>query len=68
MTNDVHRIQVNWGKGALAKGLYSRLFDWLVARCNQTLSVGGSDKANFIGVLDIAGFEIFDVGKNLINF
>ncbi|CAD6189289.1 unnamed protein product [Caenorhabditis auriculariae] len=52
--------QVNWAVGAMAKGLYSRIFNWLVKKCNQTLDQKGIDRDHFIGVLDIAGFEIFD--------
>ena len=46
--------------GALSKSIYSRMFDWLVQRVNQTLDVK-TKRQYFIGVLDIAGFEIFDV-------
>ncbi|CAO4386182.1 unnamed protein product [Caenorhabditis nigoni] len=52
--------QVNWAVGAMAKGLYSRIFNWLVKKCNQTLDQKGISRDYFIGVLDIAGFEIFD--------
>ncbi|GMT32620.1 hypothetical protein PFISCL1PPCAC_23917, partial [Pristionchus fissidentatus] len=52
--------QVNWSVGAMAKGLYSRVFNWLVAKCNITLDQKGLNRDHFIGVLDIAGFEIFD--------
>ncbi|KAI6239365.1 CRE-MYO-2 protein [Aphelenchoides fujianensis] len=52
--------QVNWSVGAMAKGLYSRMFNWLVVKCNKTLAQEGFKKEFFIGVLDIAGFEIFD--------
>ncbi|CAD6189768.1 unnamed protein product [Caenorhabditis auriculariae] len=52
--------QVNWAVGAMAKGLYSRVFNWLVKKCNLTLDQKGIDRDYFIGVLDIAGFEIFD--------
>ncbi|KAK0402451.1 hypothetical protein QR680_016341 [Steinernema hermaphroditum] len=52
--------QVNWAVGAMAKGLYSRIFNWLVKKCNQTLDQKGINRDYFIGVLDIAGFEIFD--------
>jgi myosin heavy subunit len=48
------------GRDALAKSLYGKLFDWLVVRTNKALvgkSVGPG--ANFIGILDIFGFEIF---------
>ena len=29
--------QVNWAKGAMAKGIYNRIFGWLVKKCNLTL-------------------------------
>jgi len=51
--------QVNYSVGAIAKGLFDRLFKWLVKKCNVTLETG-LKRAFFIGVLDIAGFEIFD--------
>uniref|UniRef100_A0A0K0EJG7 Myosin head n=1 Tax=Strongyloides stercoralis TaxID=6248 RepID=A0A0K0EJG7_STRER len=52
--------QVYWGIGAMAKGLYARIFHWLVHKCNMTLDQQGISRDHFIGVLDIAGFEIFD--------
>ena len=52
--------QVNWAVGAMAKGLYARIFHWLVKKCNLTLDQVGLSRDHFIGVLDIAGFEIFD--------
>merc|ERR1719266_2820994 len=45
---------------ALARSLYNRLFLWLVDLCNRTLIDPTMKKVNFIGVLDIAGFEIFE--------
>ncbi|KAL3877462.1 hypothetical protein ACJMK2_035164 [Sinanodonta woodiana] len=51
--------QVIYSVNALAKSLYDRMFGWLVRRVNKTLDT--KNKRNyFIGVLDIAGFEIFD--------
>eukprot|EP01025_Chloroclados_australasicus_P055566 TRINITY_DN6759_c0_g1_i2.p1 TRINITY_DN6759_c0_g1~~TRINITY_DN6759_c0_g1_i2.p1 ORF type:complete len:1608 (-),score=236.01 TRINITY_DN6759_c0_g1_i2:671-5494(-) len=45
-------------RDALAKTIYSRMFDFLVARVNQ--SIGQSENAEaVIGVLDIYGFESF---------
>ena len=52
--------QVNFAVAALAKSLYHRMFNWLVARVNQTLDTKNK-RQYFIGVLDIAGFEIFEV-------
>merc|ERR1712142_389659 len=45
--------------GAMAKGMFDRLFTFLVKKCNETL-LTGMKRHSFIGVLDIAGFEIFD--------
>merc|ERR1712168_1663213 len=44
---------------AMAKGMFDRLFTFLVNKCNITLNTG-MKRHSFIGVLDIAGFEIFD--------
>lgn len=52
--------QVNYSIGALSKSLYERMFSWLVKRVNKTLDTKAR-KNCFIGVLDIAGFEIFTV-------
>ncbi|XP_039253980.1 myosin heavy chain, skeletal muscle, adult-like [Styela clava] len=51
--------QVYYSSGALCKAVYDRLFAWLVKRINETLSTK-LPRSFFIGVLDIAGFEIFD--------
>ncbi|XP_018600630.2 myosin-7-like [Scleropages formosus] len=51
--------QVNYAVGALAKSVYERMFFWMVGRINQTLETK-QPRQYFIGVLDIAGFEIFD--------
>ncbi|MEQ2199829.1 Unconventional myosin-VI, partial [Xenoophorus captivus] len=48
--------QANNARDALAKATYSRLFDHVVTRVNQCFPFDSS--ANFIGVLDIAGFEL----------
>ncbi|XP_042212114.1 myosin heavy chain, muscle-like isoform X2 [Homarus americanus] len=51
--------QVSYSVGALSKALFDRVFKWLVKKCNITLETG-LKRHSFIGVLDIAGFEIFD--------
>ena len=56
--------QVEFAVSALAKALYARMFKWLVDRVNQTLDTK-KPRQFFIGVLDIAGFEIFEVIKIL---
>ena len=53
-------IQVMNSVTALAKAIYERMFLWMVIRINQMLDTKQS-RQFYIGVLDIAGFEIFDV-------
>ena len=45
-------------RDSLAKTLYARLFDWLVAKINASIGQDPESR-NFIGVLDIYGFESF---------
>lgn len=51
--------QVNYSIGGLAKAMFDRTFKWLVKKLNETLDTK-QKRQYFIGVLDIAGFEIFD--------
>ncbi|XP_056440703.1 myosin-7-like [Gadus chalcogrammus] len=51
--------QVYYSIGALSKSVYEKMFNWMVVRINQTLYTK-QPRQYFIGVLDIAGFEIFD--------
>ena len=44
----------------IARSLYGRVFNFIVEKCNNTLVDDTMKKAVFIGVLDIAGFEIFE--------
>ncbi|CEI87032.1 Putative Complex: MYO2 of S. cerevisiae belongs to the actin-associated motorproteins [Rhizopus microsporus] len=47
-------------RDSVAKFIYANLFDWLVTLINKSLSCPQTDLiANFIGVLDIYGFEHF---------
>ncbi|XP_052893953.1 myosin heavy chain, muscle isoform X7 [Anopheles moucheti] len=59
VTKGQNKDQVTNSVGALCKGIFDRLFKWLVKKCNETLDTK-QKRAQFIGVLDIAGFEIFD--------
>ncbi|KAL8686789.1 MAG: hypothetical protein Q9224_005337, partial [Gallowayella concinna] len=54
--------QVRSSIDALSKGIYERGFGDLVTRINHQLDRNGMgmDDSHFIGVLDIAGFEIFE--------
>ncbi|XP_057653595.1 myosin heavy chain, muscle isoform X50 [Diorhabda carinulata] len=51
--------QVSYSVGAMSKAMFDRLFKFLVKKCNETLDTK-QKRQHFIGVLDIAGFEIFD--------
>ncbi|XP_057188975.1 myosin-7-like [Triplophysa rosa] len=62
--------QVNYTTGALSKAVYEKMFLWMVVRINQSLETK-QPRQYFIGVLDIAGFEIFDLNtfeQLCINF
>uniref|UniRef100_A0AAX7USQ5 Myosin heavy chain 7 n=1 Tax=Astatotilapia calliptera TaxID=8154 RepID=A0AAX7USQ5_ASTCA len=62
--------QVYYAMGALAKAVYEKMFLWMVVRINQSLDTK-QPRQYFIGVLDIAGFEIFDFNtfeQMCINF
>merc|ERR1711972_616163 len=47
------------GRGALAKAIFERLFNFIAKNCNEALATK-LPRAFFIGCLDIAGFEIFE--------
>ncbi|XP_063071713.1 myosin heavy chain, fast skeletal muscle-like [Engraulis encrasicolus] len=51
--------QVNNSVSALCKSVYEKMFLWMVIRINEMLDTKQA-RQFFIGVLDIAGFEIFD--------
>jgi len=56
-----------FAKDALAKAIYSRLFEWLVMHINKTLKTtvrknrSRISKNKSIGILDIYGFEILEI-------
>ncbi|GAA5892933.1 hypothetical protein JCM6882_006898 [Rhodosporidiobolus microsporus] len=61
IVTSLNAAQANVVKDSVAKHIYASLFDWLVAVVNESLTndqVEGNVK-NFIGVLDIYGFEHF---------
>ncbi|XP_069393688.1 myosin-10 isoform X6 [Paralichthys olivaceus] len=55
--------QADFAVEALAKASYERLFRWLVHRVNRALDRRQRQGASFIGILDIAGFEIFQLNS-----
>lgn len=49
---------------ALSKHMYSELFNWIVSIVNQALAnTKESTGHRFIGVLDIYGFETFEINS-----
>ena len=51
-------------KEALMKALYDCMFQWVVEKCNSILNAGDKgDVACWIGLLDIFGFEDFEVNS-----
>ena len=55
--------QVEFAVEALSKATYERLFKWIVTRINRSLDRTKRQGASFIGILDIAGFEIFELNS-----
>ena len=52
-------------RDALAKSIYSCLFDWLVEQINKSLAVGKRRTGRSISILDIYGFESFEVSVSI---
>merc|ERR1719354_1456503 len=55
--------QVEFAIEAIAKATFERLFKWIVTRINRSLDRTTRQGSSFIGILDIAGFEIFEVNS-----
>ena len=55
-------FQAYFARDALAKHIYSCVFDWIVAELNKALYSTEKTK-KFIGVLDIYGFETFEINS-----
>ncbi|KAK7113791.1 hypothetical protein V1264_013012 [Littorina saxatilis] len=57
------KAQVEFATEAISKALYERMFKWIVMRINKSLDRTKRQGASFIGILDIAGFEIFKMNS-----
>jgi myosin-1 len=61
ITVSLNQEQAEYTRDALAKGIYAKLFDYLVDVINRAMQeLAKSDRMVNIGILDIYGFEIFD--------
>ncbi|XP_071733155.1 myosin-1-like [Rutidosis leptorrhynchoides] len=63
ITQRLTLAQASDSRDALAKSIYSCLFDWLVEQINKSLSAGKRRTGRSISILDIYGFESFDVNS-----
>ncbi|XP_035464320.2 unconventional myosin-Ih isoform X1 [Scophthalmus maximus] len=52
-----------YARDALAKAIYGRTFNWLVNKVNESLANKDSSRKTVIGLLDIYGFEVFNVNS-----
>jgi myosin protein heavy chain len=55
--------QVEYNVEAISKAVYERMFKWIVQRMNRSLDRSKRQGSSFIGILDIAGFEIFQMNS-----
>merc|ERR1719361_297036 len=63
VTKAQSKEQVEFAVEAISKATYERLFKWICTRINKSLDRTKRQGASFIGILDIAGFEIFDLNS-----
>jgi len=54
-------VQATERRDAIAKFIYASLFDWLVEQVNKSLEVGKPHTGKSISILDIYGFQTFQV-------
>lgn len=57
------QTECNVRRDCLAKVIYAELFEWLVTFINNSMCTGTSVWSNFIGVLDVYGFECFQMNN-----
>ncbi|XP_033624983.1 unconventional myosin-Va-like isoform X2 [Asterias rubens] len=62
LTKPLTRTQAIISRDALAKKIYSELFTWIVGQINKIIQPLAKSKS-FIGVLDIYGFEMFEINS-----
>uniref|UniRef100_A0A4W5MKP1 Myosin VA n=1 Tax=Hucho hucho TaxID=62062 RepID=A0A4W5MKP1_9TELE len=58
----IPRLQASNARDALAKHIYAKVFNWIVDHVNKSLRATVKQHS-FIGVLDIYGFETFEINS-----
>ncbi|XP_075714102.1 unconventional myosin-Va isoform X1 [Rhinoderma darwinii] len=58
----ISRLQATNARDALSKHIYAYLFSWIVSHVNKAL-LSSAKQDSFIGVLDIYGFETFEINS-----
>ncbi|XP_073474828.1 unconventional myosin-Va isoform X2 [Aquarana catesbeiana] len=58
----LNRLQATNARDALSKHIYANLFNWIVCHVNKAL-LSSAKQNSFIGVLDIYGFETFEINS-----
>ncbi|XP_069622080.1 unconventional myosin-Va isoform X4 [Ranitomeya imitator] len=58
----ISRLQAINARDALSKHIYAYLFNWIVCHVNKAL-LSSAKQNSFIGVLDIYGFETFEINS-----
>ncbi|XP_037613547.1 unconventional myosin-Va isoform X3 [Sebastes umbrosus] len=58
----IPRLQATNARDALSKHIYAKLFNWIVEHVNKAL-ITNFKQHSFIGVLDIYGFETFEINS-----
>ncbi|CAF3595646.1 unnamed protein product, partial [Rotaria sp. Silwood2] len=57
------QAQVDYAVDAISKAIYERMFKLVVTRINKSLDRTKRQGSSFIGILDVAGFEIFQLNS-----
>ncbi|XP_069003028.1 unconventional myosin-XIX [Embiotoca jacksoni] len=57
------QVECSMRRDCLAKVIYAQLFEWLVTFINNSICADSSMWCNFIGVLDVYGFECFQINN-----
>ena len=57
-------VQAQESRDALSMEIYALMFEWIVEKINASLKAADTGKVqNFIGILDIFGFEVFNTNR-----